>query len=432
MPTMSRFFTAARVPALKVFCPALMVFCPFAAGYFLSFFFRNVNAVIAKDLVAEFALTPADLGFLTSMYLLAFAAFQLPLGVLLDRYGPRRTVAALLCAAAAGAMAFALARDVAMLSIGRALVGLGVSAGLMGAIKAFSLWFPLARLATLNGLYLAVGGLGALCATAPAEALVEAFGWRGMFSALAAASAAAALAVFFIVPEKALPGGPQSLRDQFSGFARIYSSATFWRIVLPMVVGQATYLALQGLWLGPWLYDVAQLERPQVAHYLLITVLGYIGGSLFFGVMADRVAHYGVSRLQVYKIGLFIALAMLALIAAGVHKALGLLLALYAFAGISSSLAYALLTPLFPPEMTGRVSTASNVLMFALSFMVQWGIGIALRLYPVIDGRYAAAGYTAAFTTLALLQLAALAWLAPMRAPQFGDGARTAGRGTLP
>src|SRR3954454_22621675 len=403
MPTISRFGMARSLPVN----PLVVVFAPFAAGYFLSFFFRNVNAVISKDLAREFALTPADLGFLTSLYLAAFAAFQLPLGVLLDRYGPRRVVAArvpptLLCFAAAGALLFAAARDVAMLSLGRALIGLGVSAGLMGAIKAFSLWFPLSRLATMNGLYLAVGGLGGLCATAPAEALVEAFGWRGMFSALAAASAAAALAVFFIVLEKALPGGGQPLRDQFSGFARIYSSATFWRIVLPMVVGQATYLALQGLWLGPWLYDVAQLERPQVAHYLLITVLGYIGGSLFFGVMADRVAHYGVSRPQVYKIGLFIALAMLALIAAGVHKALGLLLALYAFAGISSSLAYALLTPLFPPEMTGRVSTASNVLMFALSFMVQWGIGIALRLYPVIDGRYAAAGYTAAFTTLAL------------------------------
>src|SRR3954468_12338320 len=346
MPTIRRFGMARSLPLN----PLVVVFCPFAAGYFLAFFFRNVNAVISKDLAREFALTPADLGFLTSMYLAAFAAFQLPLGVLLDRYGPRRVVAGLMCSAAAGALLFAVARDAAMLSLGRALIGLGVSAGLMGAIKAFSLWFPLSRLATMNGLYLAVGGLGGLCATAPAEALVEAFGWRGMFSALAAASAAAALAVFFIVPEKALPGGPQSLRDQFSGFARIYSSATFWRIVLPLVFGQATYLALQGLWLGPWLYDVAQLERRQVAHYLLITVLGYIGGSLFFGVTADRVAQHGMSRLQVYKIGLFIALAMLALIAAGVHKALGLLLALYAFAGISSSLAYALLTPLFPPE----------------------------------------------------------------------------------
>lgn len=128
--------------------------------------------------------------------------------------------------------------------------------------------------------------------------------------------------------------------------------------------------------------------------------------------------------------GLFIALAPFALIAAGVHQALGVLLPLYAFAGISSALAYPLLTPLFPLDMTGRVSTACNLLMFALSFVVQWGIGIALKLYPVIDGRYAAAGYTAAFTTLAVLQLAALAWLAPMRAPQFGDGARTANGGT--
>ena len=143
MPTMSRFFTGARVPVK----PMLVVFCPFAAGYFLSFFFRNVNAIISKDLAAEFSLTPADLGFLTSMYLLAFAAFQLPLGVLLDRYGPRRVVAVLLCSAAAGALVFALARELATLSIGRAFIGLGVSAGLMGAIKAFSLWFPLERLA---------------------------------------------------------------------------------------------------------------------------------------------------------------------------------------------------------------------------------------------------------------------------------------------
>jgi len=164
----------------------LTVFFPFALGYFLSFFFRNVNAIISKDLAGEFALTPADLGFLTSMYLLAFAAFQLPLGVLLDRYGPRRVVAALLCSAAAGALVFALARDLGTLSLGRALIGLGVSAGLMGAIKAFSLWFPLSRLATLNGLYLAVGGLGSLAATAPAELVVESLGWRGMFFILSA------------------------------------------------------------------------------------------------------------------------------------------------------------------------------------------------------------------------------------------------------
>src|SRR6267378_7647575 len=145
IPTMSRFAMGRSLPVLTVFCPALMVFFPFAVGYFLSFFFRNVNAVISRDLAREFELTSADLGFLTSLYLLAFAAFQLPLGVLLDRYGPRRVVAALLCVAAAGALVFGLAHDLGTLSLGRALIGLGVSAGLMGAIKAFSLWFPLSR-----------------------------------------------------------------------------------------------------------------------------------------------------------------------------------------------------------------------------------------------------------------------------------------------
>lgn len=392
-----------------------MVFCPFAAGYFLSFFFRNVNAIISKDLVGEFSLTPADLGFLTSMYLLAFAAFQLPLGVLLDRYGPRRVMAALLCVAAAGALAFALARDLATLSIGRALIGLGVSAGLMAAIKAFSLWFPLARLATLNGLYLAVGGLGALAATAPAEALVGALGWRGMFELLAVLCVGVALLVFFAVPEKPLPGQGQTLAAQIAGFRRIFAMSTFWRIVLPYVIAQATYLALQGLWLGPWLYDVAGASRDGVARYLFTTALGYIAGSIFFGTAADRLAQRGISRLTVYKLGLVVSLVMLALVATGAHPGLALILALYAFSGTSAAMSYALVTPLFPPDMTGRASTACNVLMFSLSFVVQWGIGAVLRLFPVVDGRYSSAGYATALAALAALQLAALAWLLPLR-----------------
>src|SRR3954469_9951231 len=115
MPTMRRFAMRASVAEMRLIW---VVFCPFALGYFLSFFFRNVNAVISKDLTLEFALTPADLGFLTATYLLAFAAFQLPLGVLLDRYGPRRVVAGLFCVAGAGALIFGLAHDFVMLSIG--------------------------------------------------------------------------------------------------------------------------------------------------------------------------------------------------------------------------------------------------------------------------------------------------------------------------
>ena len=382
----------------------LVVFAPFAAGYFLSFFFRNVNAVISKDLAQEFALAPADLGFLTSMYLLAFAAFQLPLGVLLDRYGPRRVVAALLCVAASGALIFALARDFTLLSVGRALLGLGVSAGLMGAIKAFTLWFPLSRLATLNGLYLAAGGIGGLSATAPAEALVGELGWRALFFGLFGLSLLAASLVFFVVPEKPLPGHGQTLRAQIAGFGRIFSSLAFWRIALPLVICHSAYLALQGLWLGPWLYDVAGQPRAAVGRYLLVTALAYTVGSAFFGVSSDRLARAGVSRMTTFKLGLAISLGAYCLIAAGVRAGLGATLAVYGFTAISAALAYPLMTALFPPEMTGRVNTASNVLMFGVAFLFQWAIG-ALLPY----------GYGAALFSLAALQVAALAWLLPMK-----------------
>ena len=120
----------------------LCVFIPFALGYFLSYLFRVVNAVIAPDLTADLALNPAQLGLLTAAYFITFAAFQLPLGVLLDRYGPRRIEAFLLFFAGLGAFVFARSESLTGLVIGRALIGFGVSSCLMAAFKAFVLWFP--------------------------------------------------------------------------------------------------------------------------------------------------------------------------------------------------------------------------------------------------------------------------------------------------
>jgi len=395
----------------------LVVFCPFAAGYFLSFFFRNVNAVISKDLAREFALSPSELGLLTSTYLLAFAAFQLPLGVLLDRFGPRRVLASLYAVAGAGALVFGFAQDFTALSIGRALIGLGVSGGLMGAIKAFTLWFPLSRLATLNGLYLAVGGLGGLSATAPVEALLGPLGWRALFYCTAALAAISAALIFTVVPEKPLPGGGEPFGAQIRRFRQVFASIDFWRICLPLVVCHSAYQAMQGLWLAPWLYDVAGSARSEVAGYLFATALAYAIGSIFFGMTSDRLAQLGISRMTVFKSGLGISFLMFVLLAAGVTQGLGIILPIYGFTAISAAIAYALLTPLFPPEMTGRVNTASNVLMFGLSFAFQWGIGAVLRHFPVIDGRFAPAGYAIALGFLAVAQAAVLLWLLPMRDP---------------
>jgi MFS family permease len=409
---------AAPIPARLVG----LVFVPFATGYFLSYFFRNVTAVIGKDLAREFALGAADLGLLTSAYFVAFGLFQLPLGVLLDRYGPRRVVAALLCVTAAGAALFGLAEGFAALALARALIGLGVSACLMGSLKAFTLWFPLTRLATISGWYIFCGASGGLAATAPVEAALGVIGWRTMFYGLAAASLASAALVALAVTEKPLPGAGASWGEQFRGVGRILALPLFWRIALPFVVTHGTYQALQGLWLGPWLTDVGGLGRESAARLLFVTAGAYAIGSVVFGSLADRLAARGIARLTIYKIGMAASLAAFVCIALDLALPRAVVLGLYGFTVISGAIVFALITPTLPPEMSGRAVTAVNFAQFNVSFAAQWAIGAVLLGYPAADGRYAPEGYAMALVGLAVLQCAALAWILPLRGKAAAAG----------
>ena len=125
----------------------------------MSYLFRTINALIAADLTAELGLTAADLGLLTAVYFLVFAAAQIPCGILLDRHGPRTLLSGLLLLASAGALLFALADTLVGLLLGRALIGVGVALALMGGFKAIVLWFPAERLALTNGWFVMLGAL---------------------------------------------------------------------------------------------------------------------------------------------------------------------------------------------------------------------------------------------------------------------------------
>ena len=208
--------------------PILCVLLPFAAGYYLSYLFRSINALIAGDLTAELGLSAADLGLLTSLYFLVFAAAMLPFGVLLDRYGPRVVDSALLLVAAAGSLVFAIADGIWSLMLGRALIGLGVTVGLIAGLKAIVMWFPPERIALANGWYIMLSALGALSATGPAEVVVQSVGWRGVFAVMAVASAAVALLILLVVPEKK--------QAQVAGcspkvsFSTVFRDSRFWRV----------------------------------------------------------------------------------------------------------------------------------------------------------------------------------------------------------
>ncbi len=304
--------TPVAAPAGPVALPArllVLVFVPFSAGFFLSFLFRNANAVISKDLGATFSLSSSELGLLTSAYFLAFAAMQMPVGIFLDRYGPRRVTSGLLLVLAAGAATFAGAEGLGTLTLGRALIGVGASACLMGSMKAYSIWFPLDRMATLNGWTMAIGALGAVAATAPVEFVASLAGWRAMFGGLAAFTVAVAAGMFLLVPEKAVAGANETWGEQAGKIASIFRVPAFWRMGTPMIVMQGTYQALFGLWLVPWLIDTQDLSRSTAAQWLMAAALTYAIASIFFGQGSDRFAERGVPRLTLIKWGAGLAVA---------------------------------------------------------------------------------------------------------------------------
>jgi MFS family permease len=180
---------------------AVRVVLPFLAGYFLSYVYRAVNAVLAPALVGEFGISAEQLGFLTGVYFFSFGLFQIPLGLLLDRFGPRRVNGTLLVLAAAGALFFAYSDSFVDLVAARALIGLGVSACLMASIQAFILWFPPERMSTMIALAYSMGGLGAITASVPLEIALRVLSWREVFELLAVFTLLLSAVFALAVPE---------------------------------------------------------------------------------------------------------------------------------------------------------------------------------------------------------------------------------------
>jgi len=370
-----------------------------------------VNAVLGPGLAAEFGISAAGLGLLTGVYFFSFGLFQIPLGVLLDRFGPRRVNAALLLLAAAGALLFAHAASFEDLVLARALIGLGVSACLMASMQAFILWFPPERLSTMIALAYSMGGLGTITASAPFEMALRYFDWREIFAAFAAAALVLCLVFAFIVPEHPASRSSPRLREGLRGLARIARDGAFWRVALAIGTNQCAVVSLFTLWITTWLRDVAGYDGAAAAQALALVATALIAGYLFFGRLADRFAHQGRSQLPLFAAGVVGSLACLALLTLNVTTGAVLLWAAFVFCGTSATLAHSIATRRYPREMAGRVNTAINTFTFLGVFLGQWGTGVILSLWPPTATGYDPRGYSWALGTLWLIQLVGLAWL---------------------
>ncbi len=385
---------------------AARVVAALCAAFVVSQFYRSSNAVIAPDLMRDVGLTPEALGILTGAFFVTFGLLQLPIGVLLDRLGPRITIASTLVLAVAGALVFATAETMAGLTLGRVLMGAGCASVFMGALVACARWYPPARLATAAGVLLGVGGLGNILSTTPLALAAESVGWRGAFVGMAAATALAVIAVFAVVRD-APPGHAFHTRQRetfgaaLAGVREVLGDRRMRLVLIMAFVGYPTTATIHGLWGGPYLHDVLGLDGVGRGNVLLAMAGGLIVGMLGVGPL-DRVFD---TRKRLVVFGALTTSALLVVLALAPTPSPVVATLLFGALGVVGAYVVVILAhgrAFFPERLVGRALTAINFASFMGVATMQVATGFIVGAFPAADGAAPEAAYRAVFGFLAV------------------------------
>ena len=396
---------------------AFRVVVVFATAYFLSYAMRAINAVIAPALIADLQLSNADLGLLSSAYFIGFGIMQLPIGVWLDHHGARRTESALLLFGALGAGIFASSSTLAGVWVGRALIGVGVSACLMGALKAYRAWFPPERQSQLGSWMLVVGTIGALSSTVPVALLLPIVGWRSIFWGVAGALLLAALLLFTQLKDveraMATPLHSANRNDAGPGYLAIFRDPYFRRMALLGAVHQGGFMAMQSLWAGPWMIHVLGLSVDRTSQVLFLfnscLMLSYLGLSWWAPRRISYDQRPGLPVLNVVTTGLLVSVAVQVLMVALPYAWTWVLWIGFGVVITVTTLAQTHVSLAFPPGVAGRANSAFNLTLFIGAFSVQWGIGLLVDLFASL-GSTTASAMRMAVACYLLVQIYAL-WM---------------------
>lgn len=410
MPAADRKPDAAAPPPASVKL-ILLVVMPFGVGYFLSFLFRNTNAVLAPELIRTFGLDAFELGILTAVFFGAAALQYVPLALLLDRFGPRRLLIAQALITVVACLMTAWAESFAMLVAARGLLGIGLAACLTTAFKAVTVWFPRDRLATGNGMILFAGALGAITSTRPLQIFLATYDWRDLFVVAAIVSLALALFAAVAMPERNSDRVADD-RSSLEVYRVILTHPVFWRVSPAAALGLAGFFAIQGLWANGWMSDVAGLDQAAIGQRLLAIALAMAAGTLINGPMMDALARRGIDRSAYLAVGLGGFLLAEFALAAQLDPFGYWPWLLMGFTGNIGALVHPILNRIYPVHYAARSISTIAILTFVLVFAIQSGIGFILDLWGAgPDGSYPVIAYTWAFGLLAFAQAACLLYL---------------------
>lgn len=358
---------------------AIIIFLVFAFGYFLSCLLRAVTATLSPVLSSEFNLNAGDLGLLAGGYFLGFATMQIPLGYLLDNYGPKKIVSAFLLIAIIGTLSFAVAQNFSGLLISRVLIGIGVSACLMGPLTGYRIWFKDKYQQRSNSWMLMVASLGFVFSTLPVQILLPFFGWRYIFFTIAGLIVICIFLLFIFLPNWENQKSTK-ITNKSGNLSEVWSNKFFQSTIPLGLFNYGGIMAIQTLWAGPWMVRVTGYTPLESATGLFWINVTMLIAFLIWGYLLPKISSSVKDAVKLIKLGLPISYIILFILIILGEKAGVFLITFYILTSIVLSLAQPAVAMKFPTNLAGKSLTSFNLLIFVGTFIVQWSIGLLIDI----------------------------------------------------
>ena len=348
----------------------------FACGYFISALLRAITATLSPLLTTEFSLTAGNLGLLAGGYFLGFASMQIPLGYLLDRHGPKKVVSSFLLIAIIGTIAFALAKSFSGLLISRVLIGVGVSACLMGPLTGYRIWFADEYQQRANAWMLMVLSMGFVFSTLPVQILLPVIGWRWIFGLIAILILVIIFLTLLFIPK--WENEVKNHEEKSGSLSDVWNNK-FFRSTIPLgLFNYGGMVAVQTLWAGPWMVRVAGYNPLESATGLFWINVTMLFAFFIFGYILPKISKLGFETIKLMKIGLPISYLSLIIIIVSGENAGAIHFTIYLLTSIVLTLTQPAVALSFPTSLAGKSLTSFNLLIFIGTFIMQWGIGLII------------------------------------------------------
>lgn len=384
----------------------MLVLC---AGYTVSQFLRTSIGVLSPNMMNDFNINPNDMGLLGGVFFLSFAIFQIPAGILIDRFGPRKVMSSVIIFAVLGSIIFALSNSFYSLLIGRIFMGLGCSICLMGSLVLITRWRDTNQFSKLAGIILAVGGIGGLLATTPLSYFSELYGWRLSFWLAAVVTFFVMLLYYFVLEDrdKGLFINKKNKLISPKNLFFVLKERNF-KFMIPMsLMSYSSLVVILGLWGAPYLKDIHGLDSIERGKILMLMAISWNIGSFVFGRLRSIFGSY--KRVVIFgSIGVIFLLFVLSFISNINSTYLYILFCILGFFGAFSVALISHYQVLFDKEYMGRALSTANFFNFGGVFFIQWLTG---KIIFIMGGNSSGApigAYRAAFLFVAILLLVSL------------------------